>query len=260
MGFTSWNYDNPPSANRPQQANRGFANWTNTEAAPAETSYDSGWNSNKSTTITDSFANEDWSTGSWRHEFPDHSGTKNPQNDPERIRRIEYLENQLYNLRDAVKNGDWKVDSAREKVTDLQERLRETREQAREARAGHLASGKKKAGLEGDQIGNKEHIARLRYELQHCRDDYRSREIVAELDRRGELRYQLADQISDVSDRYREVTYKMHELERKVESLDRELTTATEDVERKREERRMKKEQLDEYQRELDGLKSNSFW
>lgn len=259
MGFTSWNYDNTSSVNRQQQANRGFANWSNTDAAPAETSYDSGWNSNQNT-ITDSFANEDWSTGSWRHEFPDNSGTKNPQNDPERIRRIEYLENQLYTLRDAVKNGDWKVDTARERVSDLQYQLRDTREQAREARAGHLASGKKKAGLEGDQIGNKEHIARLQYELQQRPGDSRTREILSELDRRGEMRYRIADDIADVSDRYREVTYKMHELERKVETLDRELTNATEEVERKREERRMKKEQLDEYQRELDGLKSNSFW
>lgn len=100
MGFTDWNYTNTPSIQTQRQNSGGFADWGNATDAPAETSYDSSWNND---TITDNFANEDWSADSWRHDLPDHSGTKNPQNDPERVRRIEYLENQLYYLRDDVK-------------------------------------------------------------------------------------------------------------------------------------------------------------
>lgn len=142
----------------------------------------------------------------------------------------------------------------------MRDKLRETTGSASEARADHLRLGNEKAGLEGKQLGNKRRISELRAELEHCNDSWRAREIIQEIDQRNDARYTIADQISTKTDRYRDRTSKMHELERRITELDWEIESASGDVERAREERRQKKEKLDEYQCELDNLKSNSFW
>lgn len=256
MGFTDWSFNSAPSVNQRQRSTgSGFNNWN---SSPAETSYDSGWGNNNS--ITDGFQNEDWSVDSWRHTSPDTSGTKNPQNDPERTQRIAYLEDQLYYLRDDVRTGDEKVDAVKSKLTELRYKLEETKSSAYEAREGHLRLGNEKAGLEGKQLGNKRRIRELQQELQGCTDEWRTREILSELNQRQDARWTISDQIMTKTDRYRDTTSKMHELERRVQELDYEIEQQVNNVENARKERRQKKEKLDEYERELDRLKGNSFW
>jgi chromosome segregation ATPase len=212
------------------------------------------WGSNAGNVSSSGF--EDWGSGSWRHKFPDHSGTKNPGSDPERIARIEHLENQIYNLADAVRNCDYKVDQAQERVRSLKEQLSSTKEKAYNARQRHLELGNKKAGLEGKQLGNKEQISNLRERLRYTTDTWAINDIKREIEQRENARWTIADEISNTTDAYRSATETMQQADNRIQELGYTLETATENVWNAKEECNMKKEKLSAYRSELSRLKS----
>lgn len=252
MAFDSW-ANVSTSTNRPKTS--GFDAWGSPKS---NTSSDSSWST--SSTSQDNFfgGSEDWSTGSWRQNdsLLDHSGTKNPQNDPERIQRVEYLENELYGLRERVRDGDQTVDEAKRKLEELRAELSRTRASASEARASYNRLGNEVAGLKGKQAGNKMTIRDLRDRLSYTTDAWSIREIKAEIAEREGNRWPIADEISNKSDEYDRVKWKMHECEDKVRELEYTIQTAVNNVEEARVERRQRKEKLAEYSGELERLKS----
>ena len=211
------------------------------------------WGSNAGTVSSSGF--EDWGSGGWRHKFPDHSGTKDPKTDPERIRRIEYLENKVYQLKEEVRTCDSKIDQAKYKVDQLESRLSRTRDEAYRARERHLSLGNKVAGLKGKREANKAAIRRLEERLRYTNDTWTINDIKSELAQRNDMRWTILDQINNADDAYRSATDKMHTLENKVEEVSRNLDRARDNVWNAKDACRMKKEQLSEHQSELSNLK-----
>jgi len=214
----------------------------------------SSWGSNAGTVSSSGF--EDWSSGGWRNRFPDNSGTKTPQTDPERIARIQHLENQIYNLAETVRDCDSKVDAAKQRLYDLKEKLSRTRDRAYQARERHLALGNKKAGLEGKIAGNKNRIRELRDRLNYTRDAYTIGDIKREIENRENNRWTLSDQLSNVTDAYYTATERMNSAENRINELERSVDSANEHVYTCREDCNLKKEKLAEFRNELSRLRS----
>lgn len=211
------------------------------------------WGSSSGTVSTSGF--EDWSSGSWRQRFPDNSGTKNPQTDPEKTQRIAYLEQQISQMEETVRNSDARVDQAKNRVDQLKNQLSNTRDRAYNARERHLELGKKVAGLQGKQLANKEHIARLEERLANCHDTWTINDIKSELSRRQDARWTIADEISRATDAYNNATDNMNSLENKVSELERNVDQASNHVYECQENARLKKERLAEFRSELSNLK-----
>lgn len=193
--------------------------------------------------------------GDWQNRFPDHSGTENPKNDVEKIQRIRHLEQKIYELNEQVRNSDYKLDQAKNRVDTLRDNLSYAKDSAYNSRQRHLELGRKKAGLEGKIAGNKQHLRELKDRLEWTNDEWTKRDIKQEISRRENLRWELDSQLSDTTSSYYEATERMHEQERKVSQLETSLDQAINNVDRCREDSRLKKEKLEDYRRELSNLK-----
>lgn len=199
---------------------------------------------------------EDWGSSSWRHRFPDNSGTKDPRTDPERVQRIAYLEREVYQMEDAVRQADYNLDQAKRRVDELKNELSRTRDEAYRAREQHLELGKKVAGLQGKQAGNKERIRVLEEKLRYATDTWTINDIKNELAQRQNDRWTIADEISRTTDAYRSATDRMNTLESRTNELSRELDSANDNVWRVQDDNRAKKERLAEFKAELSRLKN----
>lgn len=193
--------------------------------------------------------------GDWQNRFPDHSGTENPRDDVEKIQRIRHLEQKIYELNETVRNCDYKLDSARNKVDTVRDNLSWAKEAAYDARQRHLELGRKKAGLEGKVAGNKRKLRELKDRLSWTNDEWTRRDIKQEIARREDMRWTLDSQLSETTNSYYSATERMHEQDNKVSNLDRKLDSAIDNVERCREDCRLKKEKLADYKSELQELK-----
>lgn len=198
---------------------------------------------------------EDWGSSSWRHRFPDNSGTKDPRTDPERVQRIAYLEQQIYQMEDQVRQADYNLDQAKRRVDELKNDLSRTRDEAYRAREQHLEYGKQVAGLQGKQAGNKERIRVLEERLRYATDTWTINDIKNELNQRQNDRWTIADEISRATDAYRSATDRMNTLERRTNELSRELDSASDNVWRVQDDNKLKKERLAAFKSELSSLK-----
>jgi chromosome segregation ATPase len=199
--------------------------------------------------------------GDWGNRFPDdtNTGTENPKTDPEKVQRIQYLENKVYQLKEMVRNADTKVYNAKQKVSDLESKLSQAKENAYNYREKHLSLGRKKAGLEGKRDGNKQKIRDLNERLRHTSDTWTINEIKAEINQRENARWTIADQISNTTDQYYNATEKMNEWDNRVQSTSNTLENARENVWTVKENLRARKEQLAHHQQELSSLKGGGW-
>lgn len=195
--------------------------------------------------------------GDWGKKFPDdtNTGTENPKTNPEKTQRIQYLEHKIDQLKDKVRYADTKVYEAKEKVSNLENKLSQAKDKAYNYREQHLSLGRKMKGLEGKRDGNKAEIRRLKERLRDCRDTWTRNDIQNEINQRENARWTIADELSNVTDRYRDATEKMYEWENRVDRVSNELDNARENVWTVRDNLRLRKEQLADHQRELSSLK-----
>ena len=195
--------------------------------------------------------------GDWGNRFPDdtNTGTENPKTNPEKVQRIQYLENKVYELKEMVRNADTKVYNAKEKVSNLESKLSRAKENAYNYREKHLQLGRKMKGLEGKRDGNKHKLRALKERLRSCTDTWTINDIKAEINQRENARWTIADQLSNTTDQYRSATEKMYEWENRVESTSNSLSNARDNVWTVKENLVARKEQLAHHQQELSSLK-----
>lgn len=206
-----------------------------------------------------SFIDTTYSTTSgWGNRFPGdaNSGTENPKTNPEKVQRIAYLENKVYQLRDMVKNASYTVDQAVNKVDSLKNELSQTKNDAYNYREKSLKYGREKAGLEGKIAGNKQRIYELEQRLPHANDTWTINEIKNEISQRQDARWTLSSELSNVTSAYYSATESMHSADNKVRDLEYQLGQAQNNVYTVREDMRLRKEQLQQHESELSQLKN----
>lgn len=194
----------------------------------------------------------------WENRFPDHSGTENPRNNPERTQRIQYLENQIYNLQQEQKQCDYKHTQAQKKVTNLQYKLEDARSKGSEARAKSHEWSNELGRREGRQLANKERLTEIDSLLRYTNDEWSRRELIRERGQRTDARWELANKVSEATDKYRDWTAKMHKWESKTTEYEWDLSDAQYAVTDAVEVCRLKKQKLEEFQGELSSL--NGGW
>lgn len=193
--------------------------------------------------------------GDWQNRFPNENrtGTENPTNDAERTRRISHLENEIYKLRDIVRNADSKVDEARNRVDRLENRLSQLRNQANEWEGKYNRLNNEQGGLEGKQAAIREKRRNIEERMRaNPNDPY----LKAEWQQLDNERWQIVDELGRVTDQKNNANDKRHEYFNAARETDYELNSARNAVDERIRDRDTRKQQLAQFEDELRNLKA----